>query len=319
MADVNVRPADLKTADVLLYHGKGFISTAIRLIDGTEVSHAGACFAPDFNVVEAIGGKDGGVVRRPLATSVGGAEYVLVFRHKTAPVGSGLVEEVVRSYVGEPYAYEQIVMLAFLSITRRAKATPALAMLIRKAADWAAARLLGWARDGKKALICSELVYRGYDEALPEPTDVYSIELRRPSAVPSFAAVSRSAEPGSVLDFLLGPAGRAVAPAGVAFAPPPQPPAVTDAEVEEVARAYVEEARGAASDASAFGAVVMGEEVRRSVERFAVAWSAAREPAAAEFSPAVALGVLDQAVPDFVTPGDLYMSPTLYRVGRLEL
>src|SRR5262249_7115548 len=64
-----------------------------------------------------------------------------------------------------PYAYHQIVLLAILSLTRRIPLPPVGRRLVRVALDQAAGVLNSLVEDGRQLMICSEFVYRCYDEA----------------------------------------------------------------------------------------------------------------------------------------------------------
>jgi hypothetical protein len=169
-----VPPGALRPADVLLYEGTGWLARLIRFFDGTDFNHAGLCIG-DGSVAEA---QAPGVIRQGVEPSVAGRVKVLVRRLKRDvsldPVvvrGLQVVDE------GHRYAFEQLLLLAFLGLTRKLKATPILKTLLRKVLDRAASVATGIVAAGKEPMICSEFVYRCYDEALPEAADVYSLEV----------------------------------------------------------------------------------------------------------------------------------------------
>ena len=65
---MGLKPADVSPGDVLLFHGQGFVSWAIRAVDGTEVNHA-AVALPGGMLGEA-GGK--GLQKRAIPRPGGG-------------------------------------------------------------------------------------------------------------------------------------------------------------------------------------------------------------------------------------------------------
>jgi hypothetical protein len=312
----------LRPADVLLYKGTGWLARLIRFFDGTDFNHAGLCIG-DGSVAEA---QAPGVIRQGVEPSVAGRIKVLARRLKQDvsldPVvarGLQIVDE------GHRYAFEQLLLLAFLGLTRKLKATPILRTLLRKALDraaWVASGLIG---AGKEPMICSEFVYRCYDEALPEASDVYSLEVnqfRRAVAPPVRGTIvaaplrGRGVHPDSLLAWRLaaGPVSAGVrAPRAAA---PPAPP--SDEELAQLAEQYLAEARGEPVRARA--PRVADADLAASIDNFALSLQPKRrarlpEPLARE----VAVRDLLATVPDFVTPGDLLHTESLFSVGELEL
>ena len=169
--------------DVLLYRGKGLISDAIRFIDRSEVSHAGLFLGrygeQGRTVGEAI---REGVIRRELPKSIEHADWVESRRLKEAPSSIDPVLERAAYYLesGERYAFEQILLLAFLCITRNLAGSSVLGRLIRETLDAAAAFLLHLFNTGREPMICSEFVVRCYREALPGSVD---LPVRAPGAL----------------------------------------------------------------------------------------------------------------------------------------
>lgn len=317
-----VPPGALRPADVLLYEGTGWLARLIRFFDGTDFNHAGLCIG-DGSVAEA---QAPGVIRQGVEPSVAGRVKVLVRRLKRDvsldPVvvrGLQVVDE------GHRYAFEQLLLLAFLGLTRKLKATPILKTLLRKVLDRAASVATGIVAAGKEPMICSEFVYRCYDEALPEAADVYSLEVNPfPRGVPPLArraAVSvrgrgRGVHPDSLLAWRLAAGPVPPSPRGLRRAAPPAPP--SDEELAELAERYLAEARGEAVRARA--PRVADADLAASIDNFALSLQPKRrarlpEPLARE----VAVRELLATVPDFVTPGDLLQTESLFSVGELEL
>jgi hypothetical protein len=155
----------LKACDVLLYHGASPLGSLIRLLDGSQYSHAsiwdGDC------VTEAVAS---GIEHRDLKTSVAGAEFVDVYRFRSkegiclgeAGLEADPVLKRIHFYQENPerYAYEELLLLAVLCVTRRVPS-----VMIRWILDSAAAAVEALIAAGKEPMICSELVYRCFEEA----------------------------------------------------------------------------------------------------------------------------------------------------------
>lgn len=164
---------DLKAGDVLLYHGTSFVSQMIRLFDGSDYNHASIC--DGSGVAEAV---DRGVIHDAIAASTADAKFVDVFRFRSN-AGNGLddsgygaqpVVDRINYYLAqhERYAYEEIVLLAFLAATRRlpvASWIPGLGRILRTILDNAVDIINAMIAEGKEPMICSEFVYRCYVEA----------------------------------------------------------------------------------------------------------------------------------------------------------
>jgi hypothetical protein len=319
-------PVDtLRAGDVLLYRGEGLVSRLICFFDRSEVSHAGL-YLGGGRVGEAVAA---GVVRHTVEESFAHASRVLA-RRLTAPVETmdpvlARAEATLAEH--DRYGFEQIVLLALLSLSRRVKASPILKRLLRKVLDGAASFLTGLVSgDAKRQpMICSEFVYRCYDEALPASDDVYAlaIDLATPRSRGARPAVlvdvprGRGVEPGSILDVASSPAIR-----GLARRAAPAP--VTES-LEELARRYLDETVKARSAERLTPADVA--ELAPSIDGFAEAWRAAGGAAAVPAAgPALrgardatsALDALTRTAADFVTPGDLLKTTSLYELGDVK-
>ena len=363
----------------MLYRGKSLLAKAIRLFDGADVNHAAICL-PNRQIGEAI---KQGVVSRDVDTSLKGNEFVKVRRLKDLPPDMSPVIAVADNYLsqGQRYAYEQILLLAFLGLTRKPKVTPILRALLRTVLDAAAAALnkliAGAVGDGnRQPMICSEFVYRCYDEARPELTDIYALSINRPSAsmraaapaaamgVPVTAAPplrGSGAHPDSLLAWASTPTARvwsaeealpsrrsSRAPASAEIRPEP-----TQAEVDALIKVYLEEvkevpmrsgvartrrkrSRAARPTRSAAATAVSDEELRAAIDRFAIAYTTAESagvvaaapsvrkrgaavapPRSVSLSQAPAFRGLVRTASDFVTPGDLLKTESLFSVGTI--
>jgi len=196
-----IRQSDLRPGDVLLYHGSGLLSRLIRLFDGTNYSHAGIWTGK--RVVEALGN---GVNGRMLHVSVKGAQYVHVFRYRDKAgkeLGAALSPDPVTGQAdqfvqnGNRYGYEQLLLLALLASTRRLTSpVPFLGRILRNFLDSAADVLARLGALGKEPLICSELVYRCYEQAGAD----YKVLIRGADMAAGMAMATMDAPPKADAD-----------------------------------------------------------------------------------------------------------------------
>lgn len=155
---------DLEQGDILLYHGTAIISKLIQFFDGTEVNHA-SLYLGDGLVGEAVAK---GLIRQDVTESVKGNKWVRVLRLKTPPASIQPVLDKANEYLPPPkerYAFEALLLLAPLCLTRGIKPTAVRQYLIKKVLRAASAMLLRLVSGGKEPMICSEFVYRAYNEA----------------------------------------------------------------------------------------------------------------------------------------------------------
>jgi hypothetical protein len=153
---------DLKPCDVLLYQRKGLIPYLIEKLDGGPYCHA--AFWDGENVNEMLAN---GIVVQPLASSINKAT-VDVFRfNKPIVLCQDAVLNIDRNIViqKDAYAYDEILLLAFLGASRQINLDLFEAMLLREVLDRAASMLVN--NGSKKPMICSEFVYRCFAEAIP--------------------------------------------------------------------------------------------------------------------------------------------------------
>jgi hypothetical protein len=182
-------PHDLAVdaGDVLLFRGSSWISRAIRWFDGSDVNHAGIALGPTA-LAEATGhGLDDADIRGAIAAN----ERTIQRRLADGPSGDPMVA-VAKRYLteGVPYGYHQIVLLALLAATRRIPLPWVAKRLVRSALDHAADVLSDYVdRDGRQFMICSEYVYRCYDEASDDIPDPYDLALDMGGGAQPAAAV----------------------------------------------------------------------------------------------------------------------------------
>jgi hypothetical protein len=315
--------AQLMPGDVLLYRSKGLIGDAIRFIDRSEVSHAGLFLGrygeKGRTVGEAI---REGVIRRELPKSVEHVEWVESRRLKEAPSRIDPVLERAAYYLerGERFGFEQILLLAFLCITRNLAGSSVLGRLIRETLDAAAAFLLHLFNTGREPMICSEFVVRCYREALPGSVDL-------PVRIPGALRFGEREVPigknggihrGSALALLLERHGQelpegSVGPAGPLSAAEP----LDLSAVEEAIEAYFHDLQKQAQKAARVD--LTSPELLPSFERFASSLYRTRRRQEKNEMPRAAVldGLVDVAA-DFVTPGDLQRSKSLAFCGKLK-
>lgn len=120
-----------------------------------------------------------GLVQQDIAIGTRESAWVLAHRLKEAPIDVQPVLDKAVWYIdqGNRYGFEQILLLAFLCMTRKLKVAPILRQLIRAVLDAAASMVARLTDGGRQPMICSEFVYRSYDEAMPELGDVYSLRI----------------------------------------------------------------------------------------------------------------------------------------------
>src|SRR5439155_1823480 len=78
---------------------------------------------------------------------------------------------------GHLYAYQQIVLLAVLGLTRRVPLPRFARRLVRSALDHAASAVMDLLPVGASWMICSEYVYRSYHEAVEGDVDPYELSI----------------------------------------------------------------------------------------------------------------------------------------------
>lgn len=341
---MSFEPADVSPGDVLLFHGTSFVSWAIRIVDGAEVNHA-AVALPGGMLAEAGGqGLQTRAIPRP-----GRGEFIRVHRLEASqdlePVVGRANELLKEKHL---YAYQQIVLLAVLCLTRRIPLPRLARRMVRSALDHAARAVMDLLPVGATWMICSEYVYRIFDEARDEEPDPYRLSIARVS----FGAPTDGVEP-TLLDWSMEHAADVEIRPPVAFggeegpSDPKMRVAAIEADLAPLVLDYAsslyaeglvdEEDLPPLLDAS-FGPPAplppepTDEEMLASVASFSIAYGAVQEqfappnPAFGAVGSAIAAAALKGALQgvkkievegNFVTPGDLLRTPSLELVGRL--
>ena len=338
----------LQEGDVILYNGDSWISKAIRFFDGTEVNHA-AVFLGNGRVGEAIGQ---GLTERSFGESTKGDRYVIVRRLTTQPGTMAPVVQKARAYlaIGNRYAFEQILLLAFLGMTRKVPVNPYLKWLMRKVFDQACEFLS--APGKRQPMICSEYVCRCYNEALPISTDPYTLRINDFPAISGAGRLRGRTDPAaphrrrmhadSLLawteEVLLSPKQLRGDPLVAALEGPKArgaaKPAPADRKMAALAvdtliekyltktkepplRAF--DAEADLRDAAMLAAIVT---FVRTYDRATDARGAGKEkpePAGAVGEASEALRRFRETIDNFVTPGDLLKCSDLFHVGKIVM
>jgi hypothetical protein len=320
----------LQAGDVVLYHSNTVVGFLIRLFDGTDVNHAGLYLGPAQNGTPMVGeALLGGLKRQTLAASYGRNKCLLARRLDPAATTMKPVLKAAEGYLsnGSRYAYEQILLLALLGLTRKIRLTPVLGALLRKILDQAASAVSKAFRDaaGGDPMICSEFVYRSYAEAKPGGNDEYELvikglELRRSLALaaeggavpPEAGLLAFARQDSDLVTYVNTPTpGESLAELAGSVSDP--------RALRTLAAAYRKEERSKTTYEITPQSVL--EEARGSLRSLAQVLHSAQGKPSGE-----ALGVIDDtpfgylaAVADFVTPGDLFLTTSLETKGAVKL
>lgn len=171
--------SDLRAGDVLLYSSQSLIGKLIRFLDGTDVTHAGIYLGND-EVGEALMVGNAGINKNPISTSFAGTDWVEVRRLIQSDLDLKSVLNVADEYIadGNRYAYVEILLLAVILMTRKVNLEDS---GLGSIAWYTFRNVNDWINDvfeqGREPMICSEFVFRCYDEAEPGDDDPYSIEV----------------------------------------------------------------------------------------------------------------------------------------------
>jgi hypothetical protein len=298
-----VRVADLRAGDVLLLRSPGLVAWATRFFDSAEVDRA-ALYLGDGRVAEAVGDK---VTIRSFDECTASAEQFLARRlkeHASMEPLLGRTEELLSA----PASAAPEVQLALLCISRKPRTAPSLLALQRAALESGAEAITAPA-----PLTGAQFVWRCYEDALPEESDVYTVRLNgihyleMVSGVPMVPGAGvarrrgRGVHPDSVLTWAAQPAVRSrLGSARAGDAPPP-----LDASLAR----YREEVR---SDVTVgLPERAQSDALLASLQKFASAWSG-KSPQLAKGPLPPQLEMLFRSAADLCTAGDLLRSEDLF-------
>lgn len=340
---------DLLPGDILLYRASNALNNAvsvlIRKLDGTEVSHAGL-YLGDCEVGESLILGNPGLHANPLQTSIAGCDWVEVHRLASTedlkPVLSAANKRLAN---GSSYGFDQIMLVAAICVTRKLDLGGGLFRkivygVLQKANEFV--RMMS--SQGREPMICSEFVYRAYDEALLGEDDDYSLTILSQAAHEPrrrwggrrmrerlFGAQPESdiptVDPGSFLAQFLEEAEEPGQPLYASAAPVE----VSDSELDSMIYEWSGEQAPLMAGASAEdGDEVTGvpEIPESDVEAMAREFISvlAEAPVIDEADGALKCMAPPTAnsaqkalavIADYVTPGDLLKSPSLDTIGRL--
>ena len=299
-----LRPAELHAGDVLLLRSRGVAAWAVRLFDGAEVDRA-ALFLGDGKVAEAFGDA---VVFRPLDDCLATAERAIARRLKE-PAAMDPVLARAEALRDAPATGRPEVLLALLSISRKLRVTPSLRLLQRSTLEAAAAAVRQ-----PSPLVDAQLVWRCFEDALPEASDLYTVRLNELHNFEVIAGVpmvpgagvarrlGRGVHPESVLAWAAQPLVRtrlgSVAPAA-GRAPP----------LEELLASYQQEVRAGATAPPPARAET--DALLSSLQAFALALGGKSPPLAKGALPPQ-MEMLFRSAADLCTAGDLLRSEDLF-------
>jgi hypothetical protein len=177
---MDVRPPEneptLRPGDILLFHGHGFVSWAIRRFDESDVDRAAIVLRPE-TMAEATAS---GLRHVAIEPAVDGSAFTYV-RRLTAGVAPLSVAEQAMAFATDlPPTNDRTVLLAVLAMTRRLPiGEPTLRRLLCVLLDRATGVVDRMRVRRRSLLFSSEFVYRCFERAHdPQAT----IEVRPPSA-----------------------------------------------------------------------------------------------------------------------------------------
>lgn len=331
-----MRRSDLLPSDVLLYSSQTLFGRLIRRLDGTEVTHAGI-YLGNGMVGEALMVGRSGVHANPIQTSFQGTNWIEVRRLSDRRLDRQPVMKVADRYIaeGNRYAYAEILLVGVICLTRKLELGDSLLRkIVFNAMNKANQFIAELTAEGKQPMICSEFVFRSYDEADEADDDPYSLEISSQAGMKVRRRSSRrlrragySASPGdlpynvhpeSLLGQLMGQpqllerATKAAAPE----VPPPEQ--VSDAELEVLIEAYLDRpSMGSPMGIGATPEVSQGNLQRAATDYAASLLGSDRTRYGAPMSGPFSAQI-ETAIADFVTPGDLLKSPSLEAIGRIS-
>lgn len=323
----------LEAGDVLLYNGTGILSDAIMFFTGSDVSHAALYLGGDAEglIGEAV---DAGVIRDTREQSFPGHNWVVVHRLRGARDMAPVLERG-NYYLDKrlQYAYPQLVLLAMLLLVKRVRPSGTFGRMVQAVAVAAAEALDRFIESGRDLMICSEFVYRAYDEAGAGPANPFHLDIPG-IASEAWTPAAPAIEEGSLAAMLvanpqlLQPGFTQAAERATVQWPLNQE--LLQKQAEKLVAEYLAEVRYGRPAGASTEQFVPDAGLWAAVSRFAIALAAVRQQAGARAQQALAaagpaaeglalppaLQALFRSPADFVTPADLRQSASLAEVGR---
>jgi hypothetical protein len=184
----------LRPGDILLFHGHGFVSWAIRRFDESDVDRAAIVVRPETMAEATVSG----LRHVAIEPAVDGNAFTYVRRLTTGAAPPSVVEQAFAFTTTLPPTNDRIVLLAILAITRRLPiGEPTLRRLLCAVLDRAAGVVDRLRVRGRSLLLTSEFVYRCYERA-DDPRATIEVRLASVAgvhsrSVPSIAATAAEA------------------------------------------------------------------------------------------------------------------------------
>jgi len=298
---MQIRPSELRPGDVVLVRSPGRLAWATRFFDGAEVDRA-ALYLGESRVAEGV---DGAPMTRSLDECLAGAELSLARRLKEVAPLEPVLQRAAEMLAQGPICPAEG-LLALLAISRKLRTSPSLRRAQRAALETAAPLLRSTA-----PMTATQFVWRCYEDALPEPTDVYTVRLNDvrnleivagiPRDAGALRRVGRGVHPESLLAWAAQPMLRPRLSAAAAG----ESAGDLDAALAQY-QGEVRDGAPAAQPGRAEGDALLG-----SLQRFAAAWSGAAPPLAKGTLPPQ-LELLFRCASDLCTAGDLLRSEDLF-------
>jgi hypothetical protein len=152
----------LRPGDILLFHGHGFVSWAIRRFDESDVDRAAIVLRPE-TMAEATAS---GLRHVAIGSAVDGNAFAYVRRLTTGAAPPAVAEHASAFATGSPLTDDRTVLLAILAMTRKLPiGEPPLRRLLCVLLDQAADIVDRLRSRGRGLLFSSEFVYRCFERA----------------------------------------------------------------------------------------------------------------------------------------------------------
>jgi hypothetical protein len=163
---MDVRPPEnehsLRSGDILLFHGHGFVSWAIRRFDESDVDRAAIVLRPE-TMAEATAS---GLRHVAIESAVDGNAFTYVRRLTTGVAPVSVAEQAMAFRTDLPPTNDRTVLLAVLAMTRKLPiGEPTLRRLLFVVLDRATGIVDRLRVRGRGLLFGSEFVYRCFDRA----------------------------------------------------------------------------------------------------------------------------------------------------------
>jgi len=165
MEDLQEILDQLLPGDIILDRGNNYIASAISYFDTSPYTHS-LIYAGGNEVIHAT---RLGVEVKPIVDAFIYSKYFQVFRLIDNKISLNKVIDNAKRFEGRSYGTDQIILLALLLASSRVAYTLKVGAFARAIFEKASLLLLSY-RDDETCVICSELVYRSFTEVLGKNT-----------------------------------------------------------------------------------------------------------------------------------------------------